>query len=61
MYNGRQSSKETLSCKDKESIWRTVPDLRKAYLVIPAFLTCSKSELRDDYDHHLRTLGVINK
>jgi hypothetical protein len=55
---GRAASKETMSCKDKES---TVPDLRKAYLVIPAFLTCSKSELRDDYDHHLRTLGVINK
>ena len=58
---GRAASKETMSCKDKESIWRTVPDLGKAYIVIPAFLTRSKSELRDDYDHHLRTLGVINK
>ena len=58
---GRAASKETMSCKDKESIWRTVPDLRKAYLVIAALLACNKSELRDDYDHHLTTLGVINK
>jgi hypothetical protein len=58
---GRAASKETMSCKDKESIWRTVPDLRKAYLVIAAFLACNKSELRDDYYHHLTTLGVINK
>ena len=58
---GGAASKETMSCKDKESIWRTVPDLRKAYLVILAFLACNKSELRDDYDHHLTTPGVINK